>query len=94
MAGGCPSGPHCAPAWSSDGTHDQVSQAAGKAGGLAPGGPLCPVGLGRGTEATNLQDELGGRGARLDLGLVASLVSFLFLQLLLPSLQHLWCLPF
>lgn len=54
--------------------------------------PDTSVGLGRGTEATNLQDELGGRGARLDLGLVASLVSFLFLQLLLPSLQHLWCM--
>lgn len=40
------------------------------------------VGLGRGTEATDLQDELGGRGARL--GLAASLISFLFLHLLLP----------
>lgn len=44
-------------------------------------------GLGRGTEATDLQDELGGRAARLDLGLAASLISFLFLHFLLPSLQ-------
>ena len=48
-----------------------------------------PVGLERGTEATDLQDELGGRGARLDLGLAASLISFFFLYLLLPSLQGL-----
>lgn len=43
------------------------------------------MGLGRGREATDLQDELGGKGARLDLGLAASLVPFLFLPLLLPS---------
>lgn len=42
MAGGCPPGPHYAPVWSSDGGSDQVSQTSGKAGGLAPGGPLCP----------------------------------------------------
>lgn len=62
-------------------------------GGLGYGcrfqSPDTPVGLGRGREATDLQDELGGKGARLDLGLAASLVSFLFLHLLLPSLQRL-----
>ena len=47
------------------------------------------MGLGRGLEATDLQDELRGRGARLDLGLAASLISFLFLRLLLPPLQGL-----
>lgn len=42
LVGGCPPGPHYAPALSSDGGHDEVSQAAVKAGELAPEGPWCP----------------------------------------------------
>lgn len=42
MTADCPPEPHYAPAWSSDGGHDQVSQAAGKSWGLAPWGPWQP----------------------------------------------------